>query len=55
MSHHGIVLGVDTEWFEEVSEDDYRAAVAQLHAKRVGSKSKWRHGSRSLAGLRPPP
>jgi hypothetical protein len=37
MSHHAIVLGGDIECFEEVSEDDYRAAVAQLHSNRIGS------------------
>ena len=32
MSHQSIVLGGDTEWLEEVSEEDYLAAVANLHA-----------------------
>jgi len=32
MSHTSIVVGGDTEWFEEVSEADYRAAVANLPA-----------------------
>ena len=30
MSHQSIVLGGGTEWLEEVSEDDYLAAVADL-------------------------
>jgi quercetin dioxygenase-like cupin family protein len=30
MSHQSIVLGGDTEWLEEVSEEDYLAAVATL-------------------------
>jgi quercetin dioxygenase-like cupin family protein len=30
MSHYSIVLGGDTEWLDEVSEEDYRATVANL-------------------------
>jgi hypothetical protein len=37
MPHHSIVVGGDTEWLQEVSEEDYRAAVAQLHANHVVS------------------
>jgi quercetin dioxygenase-like cupin family protein len=36
MSHHSIVLGGQTEWLEEVSEQDYLAALAQLRADRPG-------------------
>ena len=32
MSHNSIVLGGDTEWLDEVSDEDYRAAVTELHA-----------------------
>jgi hypothetical protein len=32
MSHQSIVLGGDTEWLGEVSEQDYLAAVANLLA-----------------------
>ena len=34
MSHLSTVLGGDTEWLEEVSEEDYLAAVAQLSQDR---------------------
>jgi hypothetical protein len=37
MPHHSIVVGGDTEWFEEVSEEDYRAAAGRLHDNRVVS------------------
>jgi hypothetical protein len=37
MSHHSIVLGGDTEWLEEVSEEDYRSAIIELHANCVAS------------------
>jgi hypothetical protein len=39
MSHHAIILGGDTEWFEQVSEDDYRAAVTQLLPIALGPKA----------------
>jgi hypothetical protein len=32
MSHQSIVLGGDTEWLGEVSDQDYHAAVANLLA-----------------------
>lgn len=37
MSHQSIVLGGDTEWLEEVSEQDYLAAVANLRADLANS------------------
>ena len=37
MSHLSIVLGGDTEWFEEVSDADYRSAVTKLHARTAAS------------------
>jgi quercetin dioxygenase-like cupin family protein len=33
MSHHSIVLGGDTEWLEEVSEEDYQSAITTLRAR----------------------
>jgi quercetin dioxygenase-like cupin family protein len=35
MSHHSIVLGGGTEWLEEVSEQDYLAAVGGLTLSRL--------------------
>jgi quercetin dioxygenase-like cupin family protein len=37
MSHQSIVLGGGTEWLEEVSEQDYLAAVANLRADLANS------------------
>jgi quercetin dioxygenase-like cupin family protein len=31
MSHQSVVMGGQTEWLEEVTEQDYLAAVATLH------------------------
>jgi quercetin dioxygenase-like cupin family protein len=36
MSHQAIVMGGATQWLEEVSEQDYLAAVAHLRADRPG-------------------
>jgi quercetin dioxygenase-like cupin family protein len=37
MSHNSIVLGGDTEWLDEVSEEEYRSAVTKLHARAAAS------------------
>jgi hypothetical protein len=37
MSHNSIVLGGDTEWLDEVSEEEYRSAVTKLPAHSAAS------------------
>jgi quercetin dioxygenase-like cupin family protein len=37
MTHDSIVMGGDIEWLEEVSEDDYNAAVTELTANGAAS------------------
>ena len=38
MSHQSIVLGGSTEWLEEVSDQEYLAAIARLTATRPGER-----------------